>query len=84
MVQKLNGGWGLITAPPIMKITFTSTRITKTVTYEEGVTYDLPDDEANKWKRNGVAHDVVEVKAIEEPARNKSIKKKTTRRKASK
>jgi hypothetical protein len=68
-----------------MKITFTSQRITDTVTYQVGDTYDLPTDEANKWKRNGAAVDAVEVKvkAIEKPA-NKSIKKKTTRRKASK
>tara|TARA_R110000751_G_scaffold157685_1_gene263187 strand:- start:400 stop:603 length:204 start_codon:yes stop_codon:yes gene_type:complete len=65
-----------------MKITFTSQRITDTVTYQAGDTYDLPTDEANKWKRNGVANDaiVVEVKDIEKP-KNKSVKKKTTRRK---
>ena len=68
-----------------MKITFTSQRITDTVTYQAGDTYDLPTDDANKWKRNGAAHDaiVVEVKAIDKPA-NKSIKKKTTRRKVNK
>ena len=65
-----------------MKITFTSNRVTDTVTYEAGDTYDLPDREANKWKRNGVAHDAIVAKVIEAPA-NKSIKKKKTRRKAS-